>query len=181
MPDYHWSHYLTAPWELVDEWYRALKFGIRNLFQWFPIVWGDRHYSSRWLFAVIRHKLVLMQRELHSNPHYMGAKRDLHLMHVCELLLNRRLDYEYSEYCIKCHEEKWGEIRDFWEPAYDHKTGDVDLNYCMHFTDWPNATNPKQMEKAWKELSTCFDHENMLADQDIQYLFKLLSKHYRRW
>ena len=41
MPDYRWSYYLTAPWELVDEWYRVVKFGVRNLIQWFPVIWGE--------------------------------------------------------------------------------------------------------------------------------------------
>lgn len=181
MPDYRWSYYLTAPWELLDEWYRAIKFGIRNLFQWFPVVWADRHYTSWGLFNVIRHKLVLMQRELRCNPYYVGAERDLHLMHVCELLIERHSAERYSEHCLKRHEEKWGEMRDFWEPSYNHETGDIDQDYCMSFTDWPKATNPKLEEKAWKEFRACFDHERMLADQDIQYLFKLLSKHYRRW
>ncbi|MCJ2163033.1 MULTISPECIES: hypothetical protein [unclassified Pseudodesulfovibrio] len=181
MPDYRWSHYLTAPWELVDEWYRAVKFGIRNLFQWFPVVWPDRHYTSWGLFNVMRYKLVLMQRELSRNPDYVGAECDLHLMHVCELLIDRYFADEYSEHCFKCHEEKWGEMRSFWEPSYDHETGDIDPDYCMSFTDWPNATTPELEMKAWKELRACYEHEHKLADQDIQYLFKLLSKHCRRW
>ncbi|WP_319542345.1 hypothetical protein [uncultured Pseudodesulfovibrio sp.] len=181
MPDYRWSYYLTTPWELMDEWYRAVKFGIRNLFQWLPVVWTDRHYTSWGLFNVMRHKLVLMQRELSRNPYYVGAERDLHLMRVCELLIERYFADKYSELCFKRHEEKWGKVRDFWEPSYDHETGDVDPAHCRWITDWPNAPTPELEDKAWKEMRACFDHERKLADQDIQYLFKLLSKHSRRW
>lgn len=181
MPDYRWSYYLTAPWELVDEWYRAAKFGIRNLFQWFPVIWGDRHYESRWLFNVIRHKLVLMQRELRRDPYYVGAERDLHLMHTCELLIARYLADEYSTPLYDRHTRKWGKTRSFWEPAYDHETGEVDPDHCCVFSDWPNATTPNQEKEADKELGHCFDHGTKLAAQDIEYLFKLLSKHSRRW
>ncbi|NDV24333.1 hypothetical protein [Desulfovibrio sp. JC022] len=181
MPDYRWSHYLTAPWELIDEWYRAVKFGIRNLYQWFPVIWSDRNYTSDGLFKVMQRKLVLMQSELRRNPYHAGAERDLHLMHVCEMLLERYLANNYHENCVKHHREKWGEIRCFFEPSYDHSTGDVDPEVCRWFSDWPNATNPKLEEKASKELHRCLEHEEMLADQDIRYLFKLLSKHSRHW
>lgn len=181
MPDCRWSYYLTAPWELVDEWYRAVKFGTRNLFQWFTVVWGDRHYTSWGLFNVMRHKLVLMQRELSRNPYYVGAEHDLHLMHVCELLIERYFADKYSEHCLKRHEEKWGKMRDFWEPSYDYESGDVEPDRCRWVMDWPKTTSLKQEEKAREEMRACFAHERMLADQDIQYLFRLLSKHSRRW
>lgn len=181
MPDYRWSHYLAAPWELIDEWYRAVKLGLRNLCQWFPVIWSDRHYTSDGLFKVMRHKLVLMQRELQRNPYYVGADRDLHLMYVCEILLDRYLSNSYSEKSLKNHNEKWGNMRSFFEPTYDQSTGDTESGYCRWITDWPNATTPKLQEKAEKEMRKCFEQERMLADQDIQYLFKLLSKHHRRW
>ena len=122
-----------------------------------------------------------MQRELRQDPYYVGAERDLHLMHICELLLDRHFAEGYGERCFERHEEKWGKARYFWEPAYDRETGDVDPDRCMSIRDWPNATTPELEMKAWKELRACYEHEHMLADQDIQYLFKLLSKHYRRW
>ncbi|ACS78388.1 hypothetical protein Desal_0321 [Maridesulfovibrio salexigens DSM 2638] len=181
MPDYRWSHYLTAPWELIDEWYRAVKFGIRNLYQWFPVIWSDRHYTSDGLFKVMQHKLVLMQRELERNPYYVGAERDLHTMHVCEMLLDRYFAHNYADKCREKHREKWGEMRSFFEPSYDNSTGDVEPDACRWFTDWPKATNPKLEAKAKKELRRCLEQERGLADQDIQYLFKLLSKHYRSW
>ena len=116
MPDYRWSHYLTAPWELIDELYRAVKFGVRNLYQWFPVIWSDRHYTSDGLFKVMQRKLVLMQGELRRNPYHVGAERDLHLMHVCEMLLERYLANDYHENCVKHHREKWGEMRCFLNP-----------------------------------------------------------------
>lgn len=152
MPDYRWSHYLTAPWELIDEWYCAVKFGIRNLCQWFPVIWSDRHYTSDGLFKVMRHKLVLMQRELRRNPYYVGADRDLHTMHVCEMLLDRYLADEYRDKCLDKHKDKWGEMRSFVEPSYDSVTGDIDPRCCYLMTDWPNAVTPALDEQANREM-----------------------------
>jgi|GEM_PF-3107450 len=89
MPKYRWSYYLTRPWKLLSEWYRVLKFGICNLFTWLPVVWGDRHYSSWFLFYILRHKFIHMERELRRNPYYVGAFKDISTMHTCVLLLNR--------------------------------------------------------------------------------------------
>lgn len=122
-----------------------------------------------------------MLHEWRRNPYYVGAERDLHLMHVCELLLDRYLADEYSENCLKHHRAKWGNRRSFWEPSYDDKTGDIAPGDCRLVMAWPNATNPRLEKKASKELKRCFQHERMLRNQDIQYLFRLLSKHYRRW
>jgi hypothetical protein len=48
-------------------------------------------------------------------------------------------------------------------------------------SQWPNAANPKLDAKAKKESRRCLEQERELADQDIQYLSKLLSKYYRSW
>jgi len=176
MPEARWSYYITRPWELVDEWYRAVKFGIRNLIQWFPVVWVDRHYTSWGLFNVIRHKLVLMQLELRRNPYYVGAERDLHLMHVCEQLIERYFAGEYSDSCDKRHEEKWGEWR-----HYEPFGPDEDGLYQVRRSGWPNAPTTELEQKAWKEMMACSKHAHMLKQQDVRYLFKLLSKHSERW
>ncbi|GAB7023856.1 hypothetical protein [Salidesulfovibrio brasiliensis] len=181
MPEYRWSYYLTAPWELVDEWYRAIKFGIRNLIQWFPVIWQDRHYTSSGLFSVMHRKLSLMRNELQRNPYYVGAKRDQHLMRVCEVLIERYLAEAYGAPCHERHRQKWGESRSFFEPGYDNETGEFTPDFCRWITDWPNTHTPEQREQATEEMLACLKHEQMLAEQDIAYLFKLLGRHYRRW
>ena len=108
MPDYRWSHYLTAPWELVDEWYHAVKVGIFNLIHWFPVVWADRNDSYRHLLNLMRHKLMLMQRDLCLDPYYRGVERDIHRMHVCELLIERYLANNYYLAFYQHHTERWG-------------------------------------------------------------------------
>ncbi|WP_272700714.1 hypothetical protein [Desulfovibrio sp. Fe33] len=122
-----------------------------------------------------------MQRELRQDPYYVGAERDLLLMHICELLIDRHFAEGYGERCFKRHEKKWGKMRDFWEPFYCYEPGDVESDRGRWGTDWPKATSLKLEEKAREEMRACFAHKRMLTDQDIQYLFKLLSKHYRRW
>lgn len=147
-----WLDSLTGTWDLLDEWYRAVKFGIRNLIQWFPVVWADRHYTSAALFDVMRHKLVLMQRELRHNPYYVGAERDLHLMHVCELLIKRYLAEDYATPCLERHRKKWGRMRHFMEPAYHNDTGEHDPNLYIWFSEWTNAFSRQEQKTADDEL-----------------------------
>ena len=181
MPAYRWSYYLTCPWELVDEWCRAIKYGVRNLIQWPPVVWGDRHYSSWFLFHVLRHKFIHMEKELRRNPYYIGVEKDMHKMHTCVLLLDRYLADDYTLHCDGQHEKKWGKLRSFWEPCYDEETDDIDPEYCRSFSEWPNALTPELEAKAMKESIDCSKHGCMLMGEDVQLLLKIFSKNYRCW
>jgi len=173
---YHWTHYLTHPHEWIKETVRTFIYGIRNLSYWFPVIWQDRHYASGFLYYVLRHKLVAMERDIRRKPDYPGELKEADKMHICILLINRIIAFQYHENSFLHHVSKWGKLRGWLEPTFNDQTGDIDPELCRHVSHWPNANTQKEKKLAWKEFETCRRHSVMMARQDKQLLFRHLRK-----
>jgi len=46
----------------VSRQYYNLKYGIKNLVKWFPIIWKDRNWDYEYIFPILRKKLVLLEK-----------------------------------------------------------------------------------------------------------------------
>lgn len=42
--------------------YRDIKYGVKNLIKWFPVVWRDRDWYHAYLFFILEHKLSSMSK-----------------------------------------------------------------------------------------------------------------------
>ena len=46
--------------------FRKIKLGIKNLIEWFPIIWEDRHWDDKYIFDILQHKIKLQSLMMNS-------------------------------------------------------------------------------------------------------------------
>ncbi len=45
----------------INNFFRSIKYGIKNLITWFPIIWKDRDWDHWYLYKILRFKLIQME------------------------------------------------------------------------------------------------------------------------
>lgn len=154
--------------------YYNLKYGIRNLIKWFPIVWKDRDWDHYFIFKMLEFKLKNMEKMFRNHAHFVGSEKVADDIHKCALVLDRILKDEYHESVFKRHYEKWGEIKHWFEDA---DSGE----YKQFRIENKNVKTEEDREKCNKEFLELCKVEEKMRDQDIKYVFKVMSKKILGW
>jgi len=147
--------------------------GIVNLVRWFPIIWKDRNWDHEFLWDMLYKKLTLMERCLRDVDDVGGTKRADEIK-VCTLLLKRLIANEYLFNAFKRHDERWGPIEMTFVP-----TSDENLVQAVFSNAKVKTEKDKKLER--RDAKQACQHEDDLQKQDIDLLFKLMTKHVRGW
>ncbi len=153
---------------------RNIKYGIENLIQWFPVIWKDRDWDHCFLYMILKYKLERMEKAFHSNK-AMGlcSNKEAKKMRLCINLLKRLIEDEYNENASIEYHKKWGRPKFNWIPV-DDECSSLEITHEKVKTE-----EDKIQEK--KEFHRICDHEKNMRKQDIEYLFKYMSKHIEGW
>lgn len=114
----------------IREFFRSIK----NLINWFPIIWKDRQWDSTYIEDVILKKLVLMKSYHEKRQTFVGWRNEVKWITICISLLERLKNNVYwqdeydgkepsinglsprsKEYLILYRERNKGYYGDFWE------------------------------------------------------------------
>jgi len=131
--------------------YSRVKYGIRNLITWFPVIWRDRDWDEYFLFVVMHEKLKRME---HLHRHYgmcVDDEKYANQMRTCRILIKRLMDENYFDYSLL------------------PKTG------C--FEDMLKPLPPELSRKIMVEHKK----EELQINQDLDLLFKTMRKHIQKW
>jgi hypothetical protein len=80
------------------EMWNDLKFGVRNLIRWFPIIWRDRDWDWCFLAAIMEFKLRRMSMCFKYHGHHVGNERHARQTLICaELLKRMRINDYYKQ------------------------------------------------------------------------------------
>lgn len=74
---------------------KNFKEGIKNLYNWFPIIWNDRDFDWAFLAIIMSYKLKKMSKFIKENGYHVNAKKDAKRMLICSILLNRMINDDY--------------------------------------------------------------------------------------
>lgn len=76
-----------------------IKYGIRNLYKWFPIIWKDRSWDHSYIWKLLEHKLKLHGNAMKKYGHHVDSERDAERMYLCTKLIEKiRDEYYRNEY-----------------------------------------------------------------------------------
>lgn len=142
--------------------------GITSICKWIPTLWADRNWDHYFIFTVLKKKLQFTEPVLRNGFSVEGSKRADEVK-LCINLIDRILKDDYHDNAFKNHDKKWGEI-DF----SFHKNGRFDVHRCKVITE-------KDIELERKESNRLYKHASNMQKQDIEYLFKIMSKHILGW
>lgn len=153
---------------IIDFFVRDIPYAIKNFKVWFKTIWSDRNWDHYYIYVILRHKLHLTEQHIRKYHRHTTALRDSHKIKICVLLLDRLIKDEYNLNAFKRHDEKWGEAK------FDFKNRECIVSH-------PNVKTPEDSEKERKDFKDSIKIEEMLKDQDLDLLFKLLRKHIQSW
>jgi hypothetical protein len=147
---------------------RNVKYGVQNLVKWFPVIWTDRWWDLYFIYPILHKKLSMVEKATRKYGHHVHAERDADKIKVCVLLLKRIMDDGYFKNAFKRHNEKWGDSNVSFEDSF------IKITY-------EKAKTEEDKKEERKDFKRAVEHEELLNQQDINYLFKMMSKHLRTW
>ncbi len=154
---------------------RNIKYGVINLWVWFPIIWKDRQWDHQFIYEIFKHKLHLTEQLIRHNGHHLFHLRDADRIKLCVNLLDRLMNDEYYEMAFKDHDKKWGESDFNWNDSTSHP-GCSELKITR-----PNVTTDEDKKNERKSFRRSSKHEVNLREQDLDLLFKTMRKHIQSW
>jgi len=86
--EWYWRLYRWIRWELPYQ-HKYIKYGVKNLYNWFWIIWKDRDWDHYYIFQVLKFKLEKQAKHL--------GGRDAELMMTCVRLINKLQNEEYYD------------------------------------------------------------------------------------
>jgi hypothetical protein len=94
-------------WNRFELWYKfegryvfkKFKYGIRNLFIWFPTVWRDRDWDNNYIYEVLKFKLEKQSKSFDKYGRHLSSSRDAEKMKTVSKLISKLTsDFYASEY-----------------------------------------------------------------------------------
>lgn len=97
--EWYWRLYRWIKWELPYQ-HKYIKYGVKNLYKWFWVIWNDRDWDHHYIFQVLKFKLEKQANHLTKNGFHNNAQRDAELMMTCVRLIDKlQNEYYYDELC----------------------------------------------------------------------------------
>jgi len=97
--EWYWRLYRWIKWKLPYQ-HKHIKYGVKNLYKWFWVIWNDRDWDHHYIFQVLKFKLEKQANHLAENGFHNNAQRDAELMMTCVRLIDKlQNEYYYDELC----------------------------------------------------------------------------------
>jgi len=94
--EWYWKLYRWVRWELPYQ-PKYIKYGIKNLYKWFWVIWKDRDWDHHYIFEVLKFKLEKQAKHLGERDWHESSKRDAEIMMTCVRLINKIQNESYFD------------------------------------------------------------------------------------
>ena len=158
--------YKWYEWHPVD--------GIKNLIKWFPIIWTDRWWDHSFIFKMLHFKLNDMEKLYRARSIHKYSDETADQMKMCVRLLDRIIKDDYITNALQFHEKKYGEIDFKFTPIEGTDCSSLDLVHKKELTE-------AEAKMANKLRNNLYKHSDNMETQDVEMLFKLMTKYIRMW
>jgi hypothetical protein len=180
-------------WKFEGRYYhKDLYKGIKNLIQWFPVIWKDRDWDSYYIFRILEYKLKLQAKGISKRDIHVNAQRDAGVMMTCVRLMEKvRDDYYESEYFDYYETKMWFEsIKD--KPGYlTMESKIISENFDEYFKKYPliykrvlngeGIININKKSKNQRKNAIAMNIAYINQQRAHKLLFKILETNIKRW
>jgi hypothetical protein len=166
--------------------------GIKNLIEWFPIIWEDRDYDSQYLMDIMKFKIQKMSKLQGSTNSHVSTQRNVEIMNTVVRLIDKVVDETYRH-----------EYYDYFDSTYKfvkvHRT-DNDPKREDYYTMEEEITRDdtheyiKKYSRTYKQVTTHSLHKDDMDARmipmimgDIRHvkakrlLFSLMERNVDKW
>jgi hypothetical protein len=180
-------------WKFEGRYYhKDLYRGIKNLIQWFPVIWKDRDWDSYYIFQILEHKLKLQAKGISKRDIHVDAQRDAEIMMTCVRLIEKVRDGYYESEWTDYHESKyWFEdIED--NPGYSTWESEIKSeNFDDYFKKYPliykrvlngeGVFSIDDENSSERKMRIAMNISHINHDRARVLLFKIMNKNIERW
>jgi hypothetical protein len=154
--------------------YYKVKYGVQNLWRWFPLIWNDRDWDWRYWLQMNHKKLKSMEYNIRNNGNHVYCARDADNIKKAVLAIERLLADDYHDNAFTNHNKKYGKLK--WT------FGEPDELKCsqIHFSR-PNANSESEKEYEHKSSRRLYKHADYMQKQDLEYATKIINKYLFHW
>jgi hypothetical protein len=171
--------------------FRNIKYGIKNLWRWFPTIWKDRNWDDHYIWEILKTKLKYQSEYFSSRDRHVNAKYDAEKMMLCFRLIEKIQDEHYINEYIDYHEPKFR-----WLSVENNSNlkqlsiEEISEKFDEYFAKHKTATRRVLANKEYQIFKLNGDnYKQRLAMNVAQYnqkraqdlLFKLLNRNIRNW
>jgi hypothetical protein len=94
--EWYWKLYRWVRWQLPYQ-HKYIKYGIKNLYKWFWVIWKDRDWDHYYIFEVLKFKLEKQAKHLGERDWHESSKRDAEIMMTCVKLIDKIQNESYFD------------------------------------------------------------------------------------
>lgn len=124
----------------IKGYYYSFIKGIKNLWFWIPIIWGDRDWDHAYIENILYHKLVntynfLISDDAVSNWDVPEQDKAIRSLRICITILERRRQNFYVDLCANVYEEHIVKLSFEIEQRDEKLLGQLIGKYLSHWWD----------------------------------------------
>lgn len=93
---WYWKVYRWFKWELPHQ-HRYIKYGVKNLYKWFWIIWKNRSWDHYYIFEILKFKLEEQAKHLTKWGDHENSERDAELIMTCVRLIDKIQNESYYD------------------------------------------------------------------------------------
>ena len=163
---------------MIKNFFRNIKYAIKNLLYYFPIIIKDRDWSHEYILDLLEHKLKKMQKSISEQGigcHQTIGKIYDEMEVVLHCLEQLREDDFYKDE-DDAFQKKWGPAKMVFLPIPGDPHGCSTMRILRPF-----VTNAKEEEQASKEQMDIYKLGDKRKRETIEKLFSELSKNIENW
>jgi hypothetical protein len=161
-----------------ERWY-DFRYGVKNLFKWFKVIWADRNWDHVFIYKIIEHKLKLQSESMRNS---IILNRDVYadqMKEAAELAARLANTWEYYDWpAIEKFDAVWGATKFDFEPV-EGSNG----QYFTMVIKWADGTEFTETEK--KEYRAARDIMNeevrKKINLDRRKFYTLIARNIDHW
>jgi hypothetical protein len=169
-------------WEYEARYYhKDFINGVKNLWNWFPVIWKDRDHDQHFIYEVLIHKLEKQAKYIRERDRHTGSKREAEKMLLCARLARIQQEglysYEHIEYLDQDFEFVPTDETEKWFTMESTITRDNLIDYFYKY-----RRQHKLLDKTDKNnysIAIEISHNNQ--ERSRKLLFKIMEENISSW
>lgn len=159
----------------IKDYYYNLKYYVKNIIKWSPILWSDRDWDHSYILNALKFKIQCTSKYINLHKRYEGYERDVERMNLCIKLIDKYLSSDYEvEY-----QDYYNDQHSF---SFIYKGGSEFNNLKEYFSKYPNTYRKIYNKYPNKgEIHNALMLGSYRQNRVKELIFKLLNNNIEKW
>ena len=173
-------------------WLKNLITGLKNLKDWFPVIWKDRDWDDHYLFEILKFKLGKQSEYISKKNRYIDSQLNAKRMRLCVSLIEKiQGEFYQMEYMDYVKDKHWFEkngdnsLLYTWESELEwERFDDYIKKYPLIHKRVLKGEGPFKLEEDRdldEKRTICMNIAHINGERAHKLLFRILEGNIRKW